>query len=676
MSRAKLSYRPEIDGLRAIAVLSVLLYHARVKKFGIEWFEGGFVGVDIFFVLSGYLITRIILSELYDTGAFSFSRFYERRARRILPMLFLVIVASIPLAWQILLPYEFVEYAQSVLASILFGSNFFFYFSTTEYGADSSLLKPFLHTWSLGVEEQFYLIFPVIAILAFRFCRKHLLSVLVLTCLVSLVFSEVMETRNPDLNFYLPFSRFWELGAGSILAYRELNAVVSASAVMRRVLPIVGLILIAYAILFFDGDTPHPGIYTLIPVAGIALIIAFASRDEVVGKLLSIRPLVGMGLISYSAYLWHYPIFAFFRIAGDTALNSDKFGWILITLALSVVSYFAVEKTLRSPKVVGGKLFASLMLFSAAGLVAASLVASYGNGLPDRLPAILAKTDHGEPPWFSLTRLEDGKPCHQSGSSCFFPSAHPDTDPIIAILGDSDAASMAMTLVPRFNSRGLSVVVNVEGVCPFYIGADLSPQTPGKSAFYRAECSQEFQRQRLSELREFAPSLILQIGRLHQVALGSNLENPTQDVAGMENLSGKHLVVAGQRYLEEIAPTLYVKSLPTVAFRYGAPVNYVRRLIGSERDPSLIKTRLLSNPFEFEPIDSEVAAWAEFDRLLGAGNLFDTWRYACGANSTPRICRGFDLGGVYYFDSAHPSDHFINLFYDDLEVAILARINE
>ncbi|MDC0636250.1 acyltransferase [Amylibacter sp.] len=156
----KLSNRAEMDGLRAIAVVSVIFYHAQLMLFGRDWFEGGFIGVDIFFVISGYLITRIILSELETKGSFSFLNFYERRARRILPMLFVVIFVSIPFAWERLLPSDFVEYADSILASLFFGSNFFFYFSTTEYGADSALLKPFLHTWSLAVEEQFYLVFP------------------------------------------------------------------------------------------------------------------------------------------------------------------------------------------------------------------------------------------------------------------------------------------------------------------------------------------------------------------------------------------------------------------------------------------------------------------------------------------------------------------------------------
>lgn len=309
-------------------------------------FEGGFIGVDIFFVISGYLITRIIFSELQTKGSFNFPNFYERRARRILPMLFVVIFASMPYAWQKLLPSAFVEYAESILASLFFGSNFFFYFSTTEYGADSALLKPFLHTWSLGVEEQFYLVFPIISIIGFKFFRKHFLSVLVLLSLLSLHFAELMQAKNSDLNFYMPFSRFWELAVGSILAYWELNYKVSKKGIVVRVLPVLGLYLVAYSILFFDSKTPHPSLHTLIPILGVALIICFASQDELVGRILGSKPFIWLGLISYSAYLWHFPIFAFSRI-GQQATNFDKVEWIAITFTLSVLSYFLVEKPFR-----------------------------------------------------------------------------------------------------------------------------------------------------------------------------------------------------------------------------------------------------------------------------------------------------------------------------------------
>ena len=204
----KLIYRPEIDGLRAIAVFVVILYHAQLMLFGRDWFVGGYIGVDVFFVISGYLIARIILSELESTGRFSFLKFYERRARRILPALLLVMAVSLPFAWFILYPTPFAEYAQSILWSIFFGSNVFFYGVTTEYGADSALLKPFLHTWSLAVEEQFYLVFPVLALLVFKVFRRAFLIVLLGLAAASLVHAEMMTTQNPSLNFYSPFSRF------------------------------------------------------------------------------------------------------------------------------------------------------------------------------------------------------------------------------------------------------------------------------------------------------------------------------------------------------------------------------------------------------------------------------------------------------------------------------------
>ena len=259
-----MNYRAEIDGLRAIAVVSVILYHAQTVVFGRDWFEGGFIGVDIFFVISGYLITRIILTELEQTNTFSFIKFYERRARRILPMLLVVVAVCIPFAWQKLLPLDLVDFAKSALSAIGFGSNFFFYFSTTEYGADSALLKPLLHTWSLGVEEQFYIVVPIIILVIWKFARASLLTILVGMLIMSIQFADVMEVRNSELNFFLPFSRFWELLLGSALAFIELKYGRSKNQLLIQTLPIIGLFLIAHSILFFDANTPHPSFLTLI----------------------------------------------------------------------------------------------------------------------------------------------------------------------------------------------------------------------------------------------------------------------------------------------------------------------------------------------------------------------------------------------------------------------------
>ena len=174
----KLTYRPEIDGLRAIAVGAVVLYHAQINILGQQTFKGGFIGVDIFFVISGYLITSIILKELITTGSFSFKYFYERRIRRILPALLLVMLVSLPFAWMYFIPSNFIDFSKSILYSLGFSSNFYFHYSGQEYGAIDGLLKPFLHTWSLSVEEQFYILFPVVLLITFKYFGKYLIYIL------------------------------------------------------------------------------------------------------------------------------------------------------------------------------------------------------------------------------------------------------------------------------------------------------------------------------------------------------------------------------------------------------------------------------------------------------------------------------------------------------------------
>lgn len=366
MKYSKLQYRPEIDGLRAIAVISVILYHLELPFFGRDWFEGGFIGVDIFFVTSGYLISRIILFELETQKSFSFFRFFEARARRTIPMLFVVFLVSMPYAWKKLLPSDFVEYAESILASAFFISNFFFYINTTEYGAASSLLKPFLHTWSLGVEQQFYIIFPVVIILLVKYFRIKILTIFVTIFFSSLVFSMLIAEARPELNFYLPFSRFWEFAVGALLADREMNQREPKKNLATYLLSLLGFLMVLSGILLFDEKIPHPSLYTLLPVVGVSLIIAFASGQELVGRILGIKVFVWVGVVSYSAYLWHFPLFAFSRVGGDFLDQRDKVELLFVTLALSVISYFLIERPFR--KVIGFKIFI-ISVFAAGSFV-------------------------------------------------------------------------------------------------------------------------------------------------------------------------------------------------------------------------------------------------------------------------------------------------------------------
>ena len=215
----KLNYRPEIDGLRAVAVLAVIFYHAQITILDHQPFQGGFIGVDIFFVISGYLITSIILKELITTGTFSFKYFYERRIRRILPALLLIMLLSFPFAWSYIIPGSFIDFSKSILYSLGFSSNFYFHFTGQQYGAESGLLKPFLHTWSLSVEEQYYILFPIILLVTFKYFRKYLIHILILGFVISLGLADWGSRNYPSASFYFLHTRIWELLAGSILAY-------------------------------------------------------------------------------------------------------------------------------------------------------------------------------------------------------------------------------------------------------------------------------------------------------------------------------------------------------------------------------------------------------------------------------------------------------------------------
>ena len=358
----RIIYRPEIDGLRAIAVGAVILYHAQITILGHQPFKGGFIGVDIFFVISGYLITSIILKELVTTGTFSFKHFYERRVRRILPVLLFVMLVSLPFAWMYLLPSSFVDFSKSILYSLGFSSNFYFWYSGQQYGAESGLLKPFLHTWSLSVEEQFYILFPIVFLVTFKYFKKYLIHILILGFVISLGLADWGSRNHPSLNFYVLPTRGWELLAGSILAYFEItNGKRSENKALNLILPSVGLFLIGHYILFFNDKIFHPSFYTLSPIIGVCLIIWFSNNDELISKILSTKLFFGIGLISYSLYLWHYPIFAFAMVKDilqETIIS--KILLILIAFFLSVLSYYYIERPFRNRKLGFNKILISL----------------------------------------------------------------------------------------------------------------------------------------------------------------------------------------------------------------------------------------------------------------------------------------------------------------------------
>jgi len=370
-----MNYRREIDGLRALAVLPVIFFHAGFQTFG-----GGYVGVDVFFVISGYLITSIILSER-RAGTFSLLNFYERRARRILPALFLVMATCIPLALWWLPPPDMREFAQSLIAVSAFVSNIAFWLESGYFGTAAEY-KPLLHTWSLAIEEQFYLLFPAFLLITYWLGRKWVLWTLFAVAIASLLAAQWGSARMPEAAFFLLPARGWELLIGALLAFYAQN---EQHQPKQRSLPpawhnaaaCLGLILITCSIFLYDSQTRFPGFTALVPTIGTALVILFATGKTIVGQALSFRPLVGIGLISYSAYLWHQPIFAFVRHRNPDGVEPYVFCLLAgFSMALAFLSWRFVERPTRDRQrftrrqVFVGSLAGSLA-FASFGLIVA-----------------------------------------------------------------------------------------------------------------------------------------------------------------------------------------------------------------------------------------------------------------------------------------------------------------
>lgn len=377
-----IAYRPEVDGLRALAVLPVILFHG-----GFAGFSGGFVGVDVFFVISGYLITSILLAE-HEAGTFSMVDFWERRARRILPALFLVMFVCLPAAWLWLLPPALVEFGKSLVGVSLYASNVLFW-QTSDYFAAAAELNPLLHTWSLSVEEQYYLLFPPFLLLVWRWGRGVAAGLIAVGAALSLAVAEWWLRADAAAAYFLLPARGWELGIGALLAF-HLSAPARRvpSRWMSELGAVAGLALLVFAVVAFDEKTPFPGRAALVPTLGTALLIAFATPATVLGRCLAWRPLVAVGLVSYSAYLWHQPLFAFAR---QTSLAAPSpwlmAGLSLLSLVLAAASWKYVEAPFRDRRRFPRKRIFALAALGSVFFIGCGSVLVAGGGFTGRLSA-------------------------------------------------------------------------------------------------------------------------------------------------------------------------------------------------------------------------------------------------------------------------------------------------
>ncbi len=392
-------YRPDIDGLRALAVVAVVLFHANIPGF-----SGGFVGVDIFFVISGFLITSILVREM-ERRTFSLLTFFERRVRRIVPALFFMVLATLVVGYFVLLfPIDYRELGQSALAQSIFLANFFF---VREGGYFSPLAEniPLLHTWTLAVEEQFYIVFPIFLFLIWRFCNTYLLPILVVCMSASFALSIYLLNVSPQESFSLPFfpdiwgnatnakvafyllpSRAWEFVIGGLIA---VTHVAIHKKYHATVLSVLGLGAIMYSILFYDKSTVFPGIAALLPVLGsVALIIAHTKQKTFIGQFLSFPLFVGIGLISYSLYLWHWPILVLTRQYLDIELSSQLTALLIaISFGVAYLSYCFIETPFRRKQICAGRTSMLVVGLGAIGILALlSILIVKNEGFVNRAP--------------------------------------------------------------------------------------------------------------------------------------------------------------------------------------------------------------------------------------------------------------------------------------------------
>mgnify|MGYP003626137555 CR=1 FL=1 len=364
-------------------MLAVIVYHADFAWRGITLLPGGFLGVDVFFVISGFLITSIILRELKTTNRFSFARFYERRARRILPALFLVMLVSLPFAWGLMVPSALREYSGSGLSSLFFGSNFWFWLENS-YTAEISQLKPFLHTWTLSVEEQFYVFFPILLIVTWKLFKRWTAFIIVVLGLVSIQLAEYGSHRFADAAFYLLPSRGWELLAGAVLAFfpvgnRSRNGFVSP---VVGFAPALGILMIIASMVTFHETMRHPSYVTAFPIIGTLLFIRYATDASRTTRLLSTPLLVGVGLISYSLYLWHFPVFVFARLSDIPLTIPVKLALVALSVGLAICTYFGVEGPFRRKSIIPTALFTGVAGVTFVLLVGAFVAIFTGRALP------------------------------------------------------------------------------------------------------------------------------------------------------------------------------------------------------------------------------------------------------------------------------------------------------
>ncbi|MBP7000979.1 acyltransferase family protein [Amaricoccus sp.] len=609
-------YVPEIDGLRTVAVLSVLFYHV-----GFGAVPGGFVGVDVFFVISGYLITRLISTEIGGSGRFDFLRFYVRRLRRLFPAMLATVAVSYLFSTLMLSPEEMLRFALSAATAVFSVSNFLFWFESGYFdpGADT---KPLLHTWSLGVEEQFYLLWPaLLLILLIKAPRWAAPTALAILCLVSLALAEYWIPRDPAAAFFLLPTRLCELGLGALLVWAQRLAPKGAAA--REAMLVVGLAMIVWAAATFTDRTPFPGLNAMIPCVGTALAI-LGCTARWAGAPLRAAPVVWTGKISYSLYLVHWPVVVFWSIWRFTGLTAaDRYAIIVVSIALAALQYYLVEQRFRhvTPRSLSNPRF----LGSAAAYAAVVCIASAGvvatNGWTSRIPAdrytASSRDQRHEQQRLYCRQRDPDKP-----AGLFTCQNDRGKDKDIVIWGDSHALHLVAGFSEMFPDYNIQIMTQ--------------PGCPAQSGFagyvrnYRSsetEACLARNRDALAWL-EKNPSALVVISSI-KLANPETLAAASEEVLARLHALGQPAIVLGD------------------VIRPGRDLNQCRSVPRALISDATLAERCQADP---EIVREEMAYDAGMKKLLG-----DDYVLAANATCPDGKCRFFDGDVLLFRDEGHLS---------------------
>ncbi len=670
------NYKPEIDGLRALAIVSVVIYHAEITLYDFTLLQGGYLGVDIFFVISGFIISTLLLREFKLQNKISIIFFYERRLRRIFPALVFTLILGSILGWFFLLPSEFVFFAKSVISSIIFNANHFFYINEVSYISEEAKSLPLLHLWTLSVEEQFYIFFPIFLLLAFKFLKnqKNILIILIIFFFISLFLTHIGSNNFEEAAFYLLPSRGWEITAGIILSFYinlSHNNIFKNYSNSISFVSFIGLILCLF---IFSDNTKHPSLITFIPILLTCLIIISIKKNNIVFSILTNKISIFIGLISFSLYLIHHVIFVFGFYLFDEPNLFFKIILIILSLFIAIISYNFIEQPFRNFNIIKTRFFFILLFFFVTIIFAFSLSILQQNGYKTRFNDLINAIDDSKKRSYRCEEIE----CENIAKN--------NTEKIF-LLGDSTMFNLEKLFLNYANSKNLNFKSLNSPGCP-YIKNYSRLKIKNKELILG--CNTNKQNERFEIIQKTKNSDIILAGRytlfLNNKGFNNNKGGSEKNIKSYlgykkdnKYINDKELLKKNikKNIIELLQNNRVIIVYPTPEPGWHVPdelMKFLRKQINFKTDKKEIKKLFNENKLHY-PIDLYFNRNKEIFDIYDSidnPNLIRYYPHKLICDS--KYCYMHDLSNIYYSDDYHFSDYMSVQMFDEI-IEVLEQLD-